>query len=65
MGPDLVSDRPDDPVICVCAQVTEDQICSAIRGGATTIAEVCVACGANAVCHSCTEDIEELIADVG
>ncbi|MET9628336.1 (2Fe-2S)-binding protein [Lentzea sp. NPDC006480] len=52
-----------DPVICVCAHVTEDVIISAIGRGARTLEAVRVACQANTGCGGCAGDIEELLED--
>jgi bacterioferritin-associated ferredoxin len=52
-----------DPVICICRQVTEDQICAVIEAGATDLPAVRAACGANLECGGCADDIEELLAD--
>jgi bacterioferritin-associated ferredoxin len=54
---------PDDPVICVCRGVTEDEICAVIAAGARTVEQVRLVCGANTGCGSCVHDIEELIED--
>jgi bacterioferritin-associated ferredoxin len=53
----------DDPVICLCRGVTEDQICAAIEAGARTVEEVRHACGANTGCGGCQDEIWELIED--
>ena len=52
-----------DPVICVCMQITENRIIEVIRAGATDVPAVRAVCGANTVCGSCQQDIEELLAD--
>lgn len=52
-----------DPVICVCAQVTEDQIVSVINAGARSLGAVRAACEANTGCGGCADDIEELLED--
>jgi NAD(P)H-nitrite reductase large subunit len=52
-----------DPVICVCAQVTEDTIVSAIDTGARTLEAVRAACEANTGCGGCADDIEELLEE--
>jgi bacterioferritin-associated ferredoxin len=53
----------DDPVICVCRGVTENEICAVIAAGARTLPQVRMACGANTGCGGCADDIEELIED--
>jgi bacterioferritin-associated ferredoxin len=58
-----VSAEVDDPVICVCRGITENEICAVIAAGARTLPQVRVACGANTGCGSCADDIEELIED--
>lgn len=60
MGAHLVN---DDPVVCVCMRVTEDQICAAIAAGADDLLAVRAACGANLVCGGCRVDIEELLTE--
>lgn len=52
-----------DPIICVCMQVTEDVIVTAIEAGAHNLPAIRAACGANTVCGSCTDDLHELLTD--
>jgi bacterioferritin-associated ferredoxin len=53
----------DDPIVCVCAHVSEDTVLAAVRAGAHTLGAVREACGANAGCGGCAEDIGELIEE--
>lgn len=54
----------DDPIVCVCMEVSEDQIVNAIETGNHSIEAIRRACGANTNCGGCREDIEELLEEV-
>jgi NAD(P)H-nitrite reductase large subunit len=54
----------DDPVVCVCAGVHEEELTSLIRAGVRTIDGIRMRCRANTGCGGCREDIEELIDDL-
>ena len=44
--------------VCICEGVTEDQVRTAVRGGARTIEDVGDACGAGTGCGSCHDQID-------
>ncbi|MBT0770047.1 (2Fe-2S)-binding protein [Kineosporia sp. J2-2] len=52
----------DDVVVCVCADVGEDEITRLVRCGHRTVEDLRRVSGANSRCGSCRDDIEELIA---
>jgi bacterioferritin-associated ferredoxin len=49
--------------VCICAQVRECEVRSAIRQGAHTEDSVGDACGAGTGCGSCHDRISELIVE--
>ncbi|WP_019633414.1 (2Fe-2S)-binding protein [Actinomadura atramentaria] len=53
----------DDPVVCVCREVTEDAIVALIRAGHRSVAEIRAASGASGGCGGCADDIAELVED--
>ena len=48
-------------LVCHCRCVFEREVRAAVRGGAQTLEEVSLACGAGAGCGGCQGVIEELI----
>jgi bacterioferritin-associated ferredoxin len=44
--------------VCICEGVTEDQVRSAVAGGACTIEDVGAACAAGTCCGSCHDEID-------
>lgn len=55
----------DDEIICVCNNVTREEIVKAIEDGATTVEEVGEATGAGTVCGACINTIQEIIDEIG
>ncbi|MFD8738151.1 (2Fe-2S)-binding protein [Streptomyces sp. NPDC059618] len=51
--------------ICVCYQVTEDEIVGWIRQGVTTVKGLGEHCNAGQGCGDCREMLEELLEDFG
>ncbi|GLW27547.1 (2Fe-2S)-binding protein [Actinoplanes regularis] len=49
--------------VCICYQVREHQVRTAIRCGARTEEAIGDACGAGTGCGSCLDRIEELIEE--
>ena len=49
--------------VCVCKAVVDHEVRRAIQGGAGTVAEVTLACGAGGDCGACRGMIEEMIED--
>ncbi|MGQ0839456.1 (2Fe-2S)-binding protein [Actinokineospora sp.] len=54
---------PADPIVCVCARVSEDTVLAAIHAGARTISDIRTSCGANTGCGGCADDIGELLEE--
>ncbi|AEV87108.1 Nitrite reductase [Actinoplanes sp. SE50] len=59
----------DDPLICICQQVSEKEIEAALAQGHCSLEAIRAATGANTGCGDCAPDIEELLlaarADLG
>jgi NAD(P)H-nitrite reductase large subunit len=53
----------DDPVVCVCAGLSENDLVRLIRSGAGTVEILRSAGGANTGCGGCREELEELLDD--
>lgn len=55
----------DDPMICTCLDLCKSDIVAAIKEhGCKTADDVADAIEAGAVCGSCIDDIEEILAEV-
>jgi NAD(P)H-nitrite reductase large subunit len=52
---------PTDPLVCLCARVTESTVLSAKAAGIRDVAGIREATGANTGCGDCLPDIEELL----
>jgi bacterioferritin-associated ferredoxin len=50
-------------IVCHCRVVSDRTVRATIAAGATTPAEVAVACGAGSGCGGCTPTIEALLAE--
>lgn len=61
----MVTRADHDPIICVCKQVSEDEIVAVIEAGANDLPAILAACGASTECGTCTDDVRELLAEVG
>ncbi len=48
-------------IVCICRRVTDHQIRTAIEDGASTVAEVGMACRAGTGCGACQETIAEML----
>lgn len=55
----------EDEIICHCNEITRGQIVEAIKSkGLKTFEEVSEATEAGAVCGSCQDEIEEILAEI-
>ncbi|MFI5496832.1 SAM-dependent chlorinase/fluorinase [Actinoplanes sp. NPDC051859] len=50
-----------DPVICLCAHVTEREITAALDAGASDVAAIRSVTGANLGCGECGDDLEDVL----
>lgn len=50
-------------IACQCTGVTDAEIRSEVRLGATTVELVAVRCGASARCGGCRPTVEDVVAD--
>ncbi len=50
-------------IICLCRDVSERQVETAVARGATTVSEVSRACGAGSDCGACQHLLAALIED--
>ena len=57
-----MADR-EDPIVCLCAHVTEGVILQAAGAGARDVPSIREVTGANTGCGDCLADVEELLAD--
>jgi NAD(P)H-nitrite reductase large subunit len=57
-----MADR-EDPVVCLCAHVTEGAILQAAVAGARDVRSIRDVTGANTGCGDCLADVEEILAD--
>ncbi|MEU7058747.1 (2Fe-2S)-binding protein [Streptomyces sp. NPDC046197] len=55
----------DDPVVCVCMEVTESELVAALEQGHRDLPALRAATGANSGCGDCAADIEELVEFAG
>jgi NAD(P)H-nitrite reductase large subunit len=60
-GADLPA--PDDPLVCLCSQVTEGEIRAAIRAGHRDLPGIRQSTGANTGCGDCIDDLEEILGE--
>ena len=52
-------------LVCLCQGVSDRQVRSAVRCGATSRTKVTAACGAGAGCGGCHEEIRQIIRKQG
>lgn len=48
-------------IVCICMQVTEDEIVDALKSGATTLPEIREKTGANTGCRRCEDSVKRVI----
>lgn len=49
--------------VCICKQVTEQQIKNAIKEGINTVSDIAAELGASSDCGSCVECVQDLITE--
>ncbi|WP_328332181.1 MULTISPECIES: (2Fe-2S)-binding protein [unclassified Streptomyces] len=57
-----MSQPTDDPLVCLCARVTEATVLLAKESGVRDVPGLREATGANTGCGDCLLDLEELLA---
>lgn len=58
-----MTDPSGDPLVCLCARVTESTVLLAKAAGIHDVAGLRRATGANTGCGDCLLDVEELLLD--